>query len=301
MDRDGRTLALTVARLFPGEDAERLIATGEVLVDGIPATNPRRRLRAQARVTRRPATALRGSAKLRAALAAFTIDVQGRVALDVGASAGGFTVVLLEAGARLVYAVDAGHGQLLGSLRQDPRVVNLESVNVAELDAGRVADTVEVVTIDVSYLSVAAAAAQLDRVDLAPDAVMVALVKPMFELRASAAPSDRASLDAAREAATRRARRSRLGGRRVDRLAGHRQPRRQGGAAPRTPPRRGNCAASVICSAIGRRRGAAKRARALRSPPSGLALEVQIDPGLDSGSLSRFFVFGGFHPSPFES
>jgi 23S rRNA (cytidine1920-2'-O)/16S rRNA (cytidine1409-2'-O)-methyltransferase len=123
--------------------------------------------------------------------------VDGRVALDVGAAAGGFTVVLLEAGARRVYAVDAGHGQLLGSLRQDSRVVNLESVNVADIDVRRVPERVEVVTVDVSYLSVSATVAQLTRIRLAPHADLVALVKPMFELRAPTAPSDRASLDAA--------------------------------------------------------------------------------------------------------
>jgi 23S rRNA (cytidine1920-2'-O)/16S rRNA (cytidine1409-2'-O)-methyltransferase len=96
-----------------------------------------------------------------------------------------------------VYAVDAGHGQLLGSLRQDPRVVNLESVNLGELDTRRVPEPVDVFTIDVSYLSVSAAAVQLARVDIAPHATLVALVKPMFELRAATAPSDRASLDAA--------------------------------------------------------------------------------------------------------
>ena len=173
-----------------------------MLVDGIPVTNPRSRVRAQAHVSRRPLTALRGSAKLRAALEAFAVDARGRVALDIGAAAGGFTTVLLEAGARRVYAVDAGHGQLLGSLRQDPRVVNLESVNVSELDTDRVPERIEVVTIDVSYLSVAAAVAQLGRVSLAPGADMVALVKPMFELRAGSAPSDRGSLDAALAAAS---------------------------------------------------------------------------------------------------
>jgi 23S rRNA (cytidine1920-2'-O)/16S rRNA (cytidine1409-2'-O)-methyltransferase len=197
-----RWLVQAVGELFPGDDPERLIEAGEVLVDGIPVTSPRRRLRAGARVTRRPLTTLRGSAKLRAALDAFGVDVNGRVALDIGAAAGGFTTVLLEAGARLVYAVDAGHGQLLGSLRQHPRVVNLESVNVAELDSVLVPETVDVVSIDVSYLSVAGAAAQLDRIALAVDAQLVALVKPMFELRAATAPTDRGSLDAALRAAT---------------------------------------------------------------------------------------------------
>ncbi len=203
MARDEGRLVDAVARLFPGRDALSLIAAGAVLVDGLPVTNPRSRLRSTSRLSLRPPTVLRGSAKLRAALAAFGVDARGRVALDIGAAAGGFTLVLLEAGARRVYAVDAGHGQLLGSLRQDPRVVNHEAVNVGQLDGTHVPEVVEVVTVDVSYLSVGAAVSQLSRITLAADAVLVALVKPMFELRAAAAPSDRAGLDAALAAATR--------------------------------------------------------------------------------------------------
>lgn len=201
MARAERLLAEVVAEMLPGADATAMIEAGDVLVDGVPVTSPRSRVRAGARVTTRPATSLRGSVKLRAALAAFGVGAAGRVALDVGAAAGGFTTVLLEAGARRVYAVDAGHGQLLGSLRQDARVVNLESVNVAELDTALIADVVELVTVDVSYLSLRAAVGQLDRIVLATDAVLVGLVKPMFELRTATAPSDRASLDAALAAA----------------------------------------------------------------------------------------------------
>jgi len=116
--------------------------------------------------------------------------VAGRVAIDVGASAGGFTRVLLEAGARRVYAVDAGHGQLLGSLRQDPRVVNLERTNLGELDRARVPDPIEAVTIDVSYLALARAVPQLARIELAAGADLIALVKPMFELGLAAPPPD---------------------------------------------------------------------------------------------------------------
>jgi 23S rRNA (cytidine1920-2'-O)/16S rRNA (cytidine1409-2'-O)-methyltransferase len=144
---------------------------------------------------------LRGEAKLHAALAGFDVRVAGRVCLDLGAAAGGFTRVLLEAGAARVYAVDAGFGQLLGSLRQDPRVVNLEATNVAALDGRLVPDAIEVVTIDVSYLALAAAVAQLDRISIAPDADLIGLVKPMFELRLANAPSDPMIVDAATERA----------------------------------------------------------------------------------------------------
>jgi 23S rRNA (cytidine1920-2'-O)/16S rRNA (cytidine1409-2'-O)-methyltransferase len=145
---------------------------------------------------------LRGEAKLRAALAAFDVRISGRVCLDLGAAAGGFTKVLLEAGASRVYAVDAGFGQLLGSLRQDPRVVNLEATNVAALDGRGVPEAIDVVTIDVSYLALAAAVAQLDRITIAPGADLIGLVKPMFELRLATAPTDPALVDAATERAS---------------------------------------------------------------------------------------------------
>jgi 23S rRNA (cytidine1920-2'-O)/16S rRNA (cytidine1409-2'-O)-methyltransferase len=133
---------------------------------------------------------LRGEAKLRAALRAFAVSVEGRIALDVGAAAGGFTRVLLDSGAARVYAVDAGHGQLLGSLRQDQRVVNLEATNVAELNRRLIPDTVDVVTVDVSYLALSDAVAQLDRVTTSPGADLIGLVKPMFELHMATAPVD---------------------------------------------------------------------------------------------------------------
>jgi 23S rRNA (cytidine1920-2'-O)/16S rRNA (cytidine1409-2'-O)-methyltransferase len=202
MARTGRLLLDVVRDAFPGDDAAALIAGGAVLVDGVPVTSVRSRVRAGAHVSTRPARALRGAVKLRAALEAFDVSVSNRVALDVGAAAGGFTTVLLDAGARRVYAVDAGHGQLLGSLRQDERVVNLEAVNIAELNTTLVPDTIEVFSVDVSYLSLSAAVAQLDCLHIAPGAILIGLVKPMFELRAATAPSDRASLDAALAAAS---------------------------------------------------------------------------------------------------
>ena len=161
---------------------------GRILVDGFPVKNPASIVREGASIVLAQPRVLRGEAKLRAALDAFGVRIAGRVALDVGAAAGGFTRVLLDEGAAKVYAVDAGHGQLLGSLRQDERVVNLEATNLGDLDTTLVPDVVDVVTIDVSYLSVTAAVPQLERVAIAPDADLIALVKPMFELSLAAPP-----------------------------------------------------------------------------------------------------------------
>lgn len=118
----------------------------------------------------------------------------GRVALDVGASTGGFTQALLDGGATRVYAVDAGHGQLLGSLRLHARVVNLERTNIASLDRILVPDAIDIVTMDLSYLSLARAAPQLESIDIAPAADLLALVKPMYELGRSHPPDERSDL-----------------------------------------------------------------------------------------------------------
>lgn len=202
MARQGRRLTDVVRELFPGADPQRMIAEGRVLVDGVPARSATARLRPGAHVTEWRSRGLRGSAKLSAALERFAVPVEGCAVLDVGAAAGGFTAVLLEAGARVVYAVDAGFGQLAGWLRQDARVVNLEAVNVGDLTTAHVPDSIDVVTVDVSYLSLSAAVAQLDRLRLGRPVHLVGLVKPMFELRTATAPTDRASLDAALAAAT---------------------------------------------------------------------------------------------------
>lgn len=193
-----RLLVDAVSEQFPESgEAASLIAEGVVLVDGFPVLSPRARVRSGSAVQLRQEPTLRGSVKLMAALTAFPVDVRDRVCLDVGAAAGGFTVVLLGAGARRVYAVDAGHGQLIGRLRQDPRVVNLEATNLAELGRASIPDRVGLVTIDVSYLSLSAAVAQLPVTQLAATAELIGLVKPMFELRRPTAPTDRASLDEA--------------------------------------------------------------------------------------------------------
>jgi 23S rRNA (cytidine1920-2'-O)/16S rRNA (cytidine1409-2'-O)-methyltransferase len=164
-------------------DPESLIRSGQVLVDGRIVTN-------SASLVRLGASIVVGEAKLQAALDTFQVSVAGRVALDVGASAGGFTRVLLRAGARRCYAVDAGHGQLLGSLRCDSRVVNLESTNLGDLNRRLVPEVIDLITMDLSYLSLASAVPQLDRIAIADDADLVVLVKPMFELGLAAPPEE---------------------------------------------------------------------------------------------------------------
>jgi 23S rRNA (cytidine1920-2'-O)/16S rRNA (cytidine1409-2'-O)-methyltransferase len=178
-------------------DAVAEIEARRVVVDGVVATNPRARARQDAAIKIRAHGALRGAAKLRAALDAFDVDVTDGVAVDVGASTGGFTSVLLDRGARRVYAVDVGHGQLLGHLRQDPRVVNLERTNLADLDRVIVPDIVDVVTIDVSYVPLAHAVPQLEPLALAGAASLIGLVKPMYELGLGTPPADAVTIAAA--------------------------------------------------------------------------------------------------------
>lgn len=197
-----RTLRAEVERLRPDvEDVEAEIAAGHVLVEGVPATNPNTRVAVGTSVVVRPPKVLRGLHKIRAALEAFDLSVEGRVGLDAGASAGGFVQGLLEAGARRVYAVDVGYGQLLGSLRQDERVVNLERTNVGALDRSVIRDPVDVVTLDLGFLALATGVPQLNAIDFGPRADLIALVKPMAELALPAPPEDEPSLAEARDRA----------------------------------------------------------------------------------------------------
>lgn len=122
----------------------------------------------------------RGGMKLSHALEFFGLSPEGRVAVDVGASTGGFTDVLLHGGATKVYAVDVGHGQLAWKLRSDPRVVVLEKTNARRLDATQVPEAPGIVVCDASFIGLATvlpAALAL----AAPDAWAVALIKPQFE------------------------------------------------------------------------------------------------------------------------
>jgi 23S rRNA (cytidine1920-2'-O)/16S rRNA (cytidine1409-2'-O)-methyltransferase len=169
------------------------IADGRVLVDGRVLTNPAARVRYDASIRVMPERRLRGEIKLTYALHRFRVDVDGCVTVDVGANVGGFTTALLNRGARRIYAVDAGVGQLLGRLRSNPRVINLEGCNLGELSVALVPESVDVIAVDVSYVSLADAAPQLNRLDIRATAELVALVKPTFELHrgsVAASPTD---------------------------------------------------------------------------------------------------------------
>ncbi len=123
----------------------------------------------------------RGGLKLEAALKGFTIDVHGKIALDVGASTGGFTDCLLQHGARKVYAVDVGYGQLAWKLRQDPRVITIERVNVRDMDPALIPETIDIATIDVSFISLEKVIPPILPL-LAKTGALVALIKPQFEV-----------------------------------------------------------------------------------------------------------------------
>ena len=176
---------LLVARGLAGSRAEaaRLILAGQVRLPGGAATKAGRLVALDTALERfDPAPFVgRGGEKLAPALDAFGVRVDGRVCLDVGASTGGFTDCLLTRGARLVHAVDVGHGQLHPRLRGDARVVVWEGVNARHLTPDRFPDRPTLATVDVSFIS-------LDKilpaiaVCLAPPAEVVALVKPQFEV-----------------------------------------------------------------------------------------------------------------------
>ena len=185
MARKTRLDVLLVDRgLAPSrERARALILAGQVSVDGQIVSKAGAPVAAGARVDLtvpdHPYVG-RGGVKLAAALDAFAIDPSGRQALDVGASTGGFTDVLLQRGATSVIALDVGHGQLDWRLRQDPRVIVRERVNARALTAADVPHRVSLVTIDVAFISLRYILPAL-RPFLTSPADIVALVKPQFE------------------------------------------------------------------------------------------------------------------------
>ena len=165
------------------EKAQALVMAGRVRVDGQPASKPgiAVKLPAAIEVLPGPQHVGRGALKLAGALDSFGVDPNGRVAVDIGASTGGFTETLLARGAERVYAVDVGRGQLHERIRSHPRVVVLERVNARDLSVHEVPEPCRMATIDVSFISALKILPAL-RAVLSPDADLLVLVKPQFEV-----------------------------------------------------------------------------------------------------------------------
>lgn len=166
------------------EQAQRAIMAGEVRVGDRVFAKPAETIdpAAEISVSGPPQFASRGGLKLTGALDFFEIDVKGRVALDIGASTGGFTDCLLQRGVAKVFAVDVGHGQLAWKLRNDPRVVVIEKVNARFLGRQHVPAAIELCVIDVSFISLTLILPRAFEL-ISENGVILALIKPQFELQ----------------------------------------------------------------------------------------------------------------------
>ena len=167
------------------ESASDLIESRSVLVNGIPATKPATMVDAETSIKlagKRDDFVSRGGHKLAGALDAFTgVVVEGKRALDAGASTGGFTDVLLRRNAAHVVAVDVGYGQLAWELRQDPRVSILDRTNIRHLTGDVVGEPIDLVVADLSFISLTLVLPALAAVSKA-EADFVVMVKPQFEV-----------------------------------------------------------------------------------------------------------------------
>jgi len=185
--RQRADLLLVARGLFDSRaKAQAAISAGLVTADDRPVRKASDGIPLDAKLTAEPAFpwVSRGGVKLAHALDRLGIDVAGHVCLDVGASTGGFTEVLIAKGARRVYAVDVGRGQLHARLRERADIVALEETDIRALDPARMAEPPDVVVVDVSFISLKHVLAPALRL-AAAGTQLVALVKPQFELRRS--------------------------------------------------------------------------------------------------------------------
>ncbi len=157
---------------------------GRIMVDGVPQSKPGLPVQASSELTRKGEDlpfVSRGGLKLQAALEAFNPPVRGAVCLDIGASTGGFTDCLLQYGARRVYAVDVGYGQLAWKLRQDKRVVSMERTNARHLKPDDFSEPIDIATVDAAFISLKLLVPVI-KPCLKPGASLIALIKPQFEV-----------------------------------------------------------------------------------------------------------------------
>ena len=164
------------------ERAKQLILAGEVTVSGSARVKPGHLISPDAEIVVKqpPRYVSRGGLKLEKALQVFRVDVGGSIAIDVGASTGGFTDCLLQHGAKFVYAVDVGHGQLAWKIRQDPRVCVIEGTNIRTIDVNRFESPVRVGVVDVSFISLQKVLPIVTQI-VDPTGDVLALIKPQFE------------------------------------------------------------------------------------------------------------------------
>jgi 23S rRNA (cytidine1920-2'-O)/16S rRNA (cytidine1409-2'-O)-methyltransferase len=188
MPKKSRLDQLLVGRgFFPSrEQARRAILAGHVRVGTRVAAKPSELLDEQTAIAVKPTRKYvgRGALKLESALEHFDIDVHGKIALDIGASTGGFTDCILQRCAEKVYAVDVGYGQLDWKLRNDPRVIVLEKINARFLTHEHVPERVDLCVIDVSFISLTLILPNAVAL-LKSDGMILALIKPQFELQRS--------------------------------------------------------------------------------------------------------------------
>ncbi|MBV6431695.1 MAG: 16S/23S rRNA (cytidine-2'-O)-methyltransferase TlyA [Bryobacteraceae bacterium] len=165
------------------QKAQALVLAGEVTVNGRPVDKPGRAvaLDADIRVKARPKYVSRGGLKLEAALETFGVDPDGKVCIDVGASTGGFTDCLLRHGARRVYAVDTGAGQIHWRLRNDPRVALRENKNARSLEPADIGEPADLIVCDASFISVKLLLPRFPAL-LKPEGEFIVLIKPQFEV-----------------------------------------------------------------------------------------------------------------------
>jgi 23S rRNA (cytidine1920-2'-O)/16S rRNA (cytidine1409-2'-O)-methyltransferase len=166
------------------ESAQRAIMAGEVRVGDrtIAKSSEIVGCDVPISVAERPRYASRGASKLAGALDFFHVDVHDKVALDIGASTGGFTDCMLQRGAAKVYAVDVGQGQLAWKIRNDPRAIVLEKLNARFLSSAHIPEPVDLCTIDVSFISLTLILPNAFEL-VTPEGVILALIKPQFELQ----------------------------------------------------------------------------------------------------------------------
>lgn len=165
------------------EKAKALIMAGSVLVDGVPATKAGTMVQSDAEFSIKDAMPYvsRGGVKIKGAIDHFGVELGGKIAMDVGASTGGFTDCMLKEGAKKVYAVDVGYGQFDWTLRNDPRVVLIERTNIRYFDREKIADEIDIAAIDVSFISLKLVLPNVVEFVRAGGEVL-ALVKPQFEV-----------------------------------------------------------------------------------------------------------------------